>query len=676
MLGAFKKGNIRRRLMSINLFSTGVTLISIYIILLVFGYFHFRSDLINDLEVQSNILIKNTIAALIFDDQRRAEETLASLRGMPDIAQAVIYTRNAVVFAQYARNRGERGFHMHGPRGDSFVIEKDHVDLFRSIISGGEKLGTLYMRSDSRKLYASLISYLIFITAVTSALFVIALLLLSRLQESITSPIFGLLNIMQTVSSNKNYFIRSALSSEDEFGMLAKGFNEMLDQVQKRDSELEVHRSKLEELVRIRTTELEKELSERKRAETELKKYRDHLEDLMTQRTTELSIVHEQLRQSQKMEAVGLLARGIAHDFSNVLSAIKGCGFILKKQHKEDSRLRGYAEQILSSCDRANNLTQGLLSFSRSQTIMPRHEDVNEIIKKTGEFLSGLLGNHIEFHMELVDGGLPIMADKGQIEQVLMNLTINAKDAMPDGGELTIKTDKVYIDKEFVSKHGYGKPGEYAHITISDTGMGMDEDTKRRIFEPFFTTKEIGKGTGLGLAIVYGIIKQHNGYIDVYSENRKSTAFEIYLPFAGSKDGESQATVLPLAKGGTETILLADDDDAMRKIIREALKEAGYKVVEAVDGEEALRVFNENIARIGLAVLDVIMPKKNGMEVYEEIKRIDPDGKVLFMSGHIPGIIDSDESREGKLNFISKSASTDELLRKIRGLLDAGSSLP
>lgn len=342
-----------------------------------------------------------------------------------------------------------------------------------------------------------------------------------------------------------------------------------------------------------------------------------------------------QLLHAQKMEAVGQLAGGVAHDFNNILTAIIGYASLLQTKMKEDDPLRVNVEQILVSSDRAATLTHSLLAFSRKQIINPKPVDLNEIIKNVENLLLRLIGEDIKLKTilnpptpPLAKGGergigdLTVMADKGQIEQVLMNLSTNARDAMPDGGLLTIETGIMKLDEEFIKTHGYGKPGDYALITVTDSGIGVDKSARERIFEPFFTTKETGRGTGLGLSIVYGIIKQHEGFINVYSELEKGTTFKICLPLIISEVEKTKPAESAVLRRGTETVLLAEDDETVKKLIRTMLEGFGYKVIEAADGEDAVNKFIENRDNIRLLILDVVMPKKNGKEVYEEIRKV------------------------------------------------------
>lgn len=381
--------------------------------------------------------------------------------------------------------------------------------------------------------------------------------------------------------------------------------------------------------------------------------------------------LEEQLRQSQKLEAVGQLAGGVAHDFNNILSTIFGYCCLIDMELEPEHPSRHNLDQVLAAADRATYLTNGLLSFSRKQVLEPKPVEINGIIRNTENFLGRLIGEDIEFRTVLADRPLIVIADCGQLDQVLMNLAINARDAMPDGGLLTIESGSKELDEEHVMKYGYGKPGNYAVIAVSDTGAGMDEKTRQRVFEPFFTTKEPGRGTGLGLSIVYGIVKQHNGYINVYSEPGKGTTFRIYIPLAPSTDletGEEGSSVIPLT--GAETVLVADDDSKVRRITCEVLERFGYRVVEAVDGEDAVAKFSEKEGDIALLVLDLMMPGKNGKEAYDEIRKTKGDVKVLFTSGYTAYVVHRQRILEEGLDFISKPLEPTAFLRKIREVLD------
>jgi CheY-like chemotaxis protein len=332
--------------------------------------------------------------------------------------------------------------------------------------------------------------------------------------------------------------------------------------------------------------------------------------------------------------------------------------------------VRSFAAQILSTAERAAHLTQSLLAFSRKQVITLRPVALHEIVQSVEKLLLHLAGEDVDLTTRLSPDDLTVQADGGQIEQVLMNLAVNARDAMPHGGRLVIEIRRVELDAAFRRAHGYGEPGSYGLIAVSDTGTGMDSQTARRIFEPFYTTKEVGKGTGLGLSIVYGIVKQHNGFINVYSEAGRGTTFKIYLPLAKVSVEAALPAESALPRGGTETILVAEDDEAVRSLMRAVLIEAGYRLIEAVDGEDAVAKFREHRGGIDLVILDVVMPKKNGREVFEAIRLLQPDITALFTSGYTSNIIHSRGVLDADAPLLMKPVSPNQLLKTVRDLLD------
>jgi PAS domain S-box-containing protein len=377
-----------------------------------------------------------------------------------------------------------------------------------------------------------------------------------------------------------------------------------------------------------------------------------------------------QLLHVQKMEAIGTLTGGIAHEFNNILTVIMGYGDFLHQGMDRDNPLRPYVDVIQASAIRATHLTQSLLAYSRKQVMNSRPVDLSETARNVGRLLSRLIGENVELRSIPAGEELIVMADPGQIEQVLMNLATNARDAMPEGGLLTIEIESAFLDNTFVKTHGYGKPGLYAVISVRDTGIGMDDAVRKRIFEPFFTTKESGKGTGLGLAMAYGIIKQHEGYIEVQSEPLKGTTFKIYLPLIRSEAEEPRPADITSFEKGTETVLVAEDDAVVRQLTRDVLERSGYKVIEAVDGEDAIGRFLEHKDAIRLLVFDVMMPKKNGKDAYKEIRKIHPDMKAIFMSGYPTDLVHEDGLHNGRQNFIAKPVSPVKFSKMVRDMLD------
>lgn len=384
---------------------------------------------------------------------------------------------------------------------------------------------------------------------------------------------------------------------------------------------------------------------------------------------TEKKKLEDQLKHSQKMEAVGILAGGIAHDFNNILSAIMNYSNLLIMKRKEDEMTKKFAEQILEASRRGAGLTRGILAFSRKQPMNMQVVDLNEVIRMVEKMLKRMIGEDIELTIRVKDKPLIVNVDEVQIGQVLMNLSTNARDAMTKGGRIIISTDIFELDEGYIRSHGYGVAGEYAMISFRDTGVGMDEETRMRIFEPFFTTKEFGRGTGLGLSISFGIVKQHNGFINVYSEPDKGTEFKIYLPITSEKPRVIESVEVALSLNGTETVLLAEDETEVRETTKAILEEHGYKVIEAVDGEDAVQKFIENKDGIKLIISDMIMPKKNGREAYDEIKKIRPDIKAVFMSGYTADLLTEKDIHKG-LDLVLKPIASNELLKRIRGVID------
>ncbi len=385
---------------------------------------------------------------------------------------------------------------------------------------------------------------------------------------------------------------------------------------------------------------------------------------------TERKRLEEQLRHAVKMEAVGQLAGGIAHDFNNMLSVIIGyCNFLLDDMPTDDP-LREHVDLIMASAERAAHLTQNLLTFSRKQIVSMQAMDLVTVVRKVEPLVTRLVGETVRVALELPAEPITVMGDSTQVEQILMNLAANARDAMPSGGTLSVGAGTVDIDDGFRLVRGFGRSGRYALLTMADTGTGMEDSIRERIFEPFFTTKLTGKGTGLGLSIVFGIVKQHHGYIEVASQPGKGTRFSIYLPLLPESAvlaDEAQRKERP--RGGTETILVAEDNGDVRTMLVKVLRGAGYGVIEAVDGEDAVTRFAQEPG-VQLLLFDVIMPNRNGKEAYDTIRARRPDVKVLFMSGYTADILSKSGVSEKEFDFLQKPVHTPVLLAKVREVLD------
>ena len=398
-----------------------------------------------------------------------------------------------------------------------------------------------------------------------------------------------------------------------------------------------------------------RDISERKRAEADR------------------ALLEEQLQQSQKMEAVGQLAGGIAHDFNNILTAIIGYGHLVLMKMQDSDTSRYHLEQILASSERAAGLTQGLLAFSRKQESNPQPVDLNGIVRNVRKFLERIIGEDIEMKLDLEQEGLTVLADTGQMEQVLMNLVTNARDAMPGGGVLLLKTGFLAEGQRLSSS---SPSVRYGFISVSDTGSGLDDTIREKIYEPFFTTKEVGKGTGLGLSIAYGIIHQHNGYLSVESREPVGTTFKVHLPLIEQERASAEIVKPFFLPYGKETILIAEDDEEVRNLGRSLLEACGHTVILAENGEDAVEKFSAQAKSISLVILDVVMPKMNGRQVFEAMQELQPDIRVLFMSGYTAEIVNAKGALDRELDFMEKPIIPKIFLEKVREILDSQGRMP
>ncbi len=379
-----------------------------------------------------------------------------------------------------------------------------------------------------------------------------------------------------------------------------------------------------------------------------------------------------QLLASQKMEAVGILAGGVAHDFNNILTTVLGYSQIMSRKMEEHDPLRDMAEEIYDAAERAAGLTRQLLAFSRKQIMEMKVSSLNAIVENLSKMLGRLIGEDIDMLFSFAESIGSINVDVGQVEQVLMNLVVNARDAMPGGGKLSIETAEVLLDEKYTASHTDVKPGRYAMLSVVDTGAGMTREVQEKIFEPFFTTKAKDKGTGLGLATVYGIVKQHEGHIYVYSESDRGTTFKIYFPVVvGALDQQAEVKDIRTMPQGTELIMVVDDDEAIRRLIRDTLEPLGYSIIEAGSGENALSLFERTKEKIDLVLSDLIMPGINGQELVERLEQDHPEVKTILMSGYTDNIIVTHGVLKPDVIFIGKPLLPISLANKIREVLNS-----
>jgi len=485
------------------------------------------------------------------------------------------------------------------------------------------------------------------------------------LSLNITSPLYQL-TAGATAISRGDYSRTMNIHQKDELGQLAKAFNAMLAKI--RDSQRE-----LEDKVQERTAQLE---TANRQLETLSQSHalkRSVAEQERTDALEALRQTEKQLIQSQKLEAVGRLAGGISHDFNNLLTVILGYSDITKRNLPDSDPLRRNVEEIIKASERAASLTRQLLAFSRKQVMQPRVFDLNTVVSDLEKMLRRMIGEDIELRVNAESDLGNIKADPVQIEQVIMNLVVNARDAMPKGGKLSIETANVDLDESYSRDHVSVVPGAYVMLAISDTGCGMDEETRQHIFEPFFTTKEPGKGTGLGLSMVYGIVKQSDGNIWVYSEEGCGTTFKIYFPRVTAEAEEYKRAAHGFeVPGGTETILLVEDAELVRTLARQVLETAGYRVLEAANADAAINICNSiNGDQIDLLLTDVVMPGMSGNDMSRILLMKQPGMPVLFMSGYTDDAIVQHGVLEAGINFLQKPFTPAALALKVREVLDA-----
>jgi len=770
--------SIRKKIIFIIMLTSGITLLSASLLYLFYDALKTRQEIRTELASLAEIIGNNTVAALMFNDEKAAQKTLMTLQDQPHIFAAYIITTDNRILAQYIAKTADRERLKIRPKADSYIAPETiarlqeesrlywdpdlDLEVVKKITLDNQDMGLVVIQAYALEKILAKMKWFIFLTLIAMAVaFGVAYIISSRLQGHIADPILHLSEIMKEVSNKQTYSIRAVRESDDEVGMLYDGFNQMLSDIQQRDRKLEEYYRHLEEYHR----QLEAEIVQRTRASDEWRATFDATREIIIMLDGDFAVVkanrasadffgkpygeimrrpidellqeagfsqemmplslmqktkqHEekeiywpergkwlilsvdpvrdsgnelneavfiirdttnvkkaedeqrklqaQLLQIQKMDSIGRLAGGIAHDFNNILSSILGYGELAMMKLADGDPTKEKLKIIQSSGEKAAALTRQLLLFSRKQAAEMKVVDLASVIDGTTKMLVRLIGENINLNVKVHSPLNHISCDAGQIEQVIMNLVVNARDAMPSGGTLEIIVENAFLhEDQFLNT----KAGNYVLMAVSDSGEGMSREVQEKIFEPFFTTKPVGKGTGLGLSTTYGIVQQHGGHIHVYSEIGKGTTFRIYFPVIEGEIAHNSENKSEIDTHGTETILIAEDDDQLRKLLRTILEECGYMIIEAVDGEEAVRIFHENRNTVQLILLDVIMPKKNGKEAYNEIKKIQPEIKTLFMSGYTADIVSPYGILEEGIDLIQKPISRTELLTKMRVILN------
>jgi signal transduction histidine kinase/CheY-like chemotaxis protein len=604
----------------------------------------FHSELMSELSTLAEVIAGNCAAPLAFDDTAKAEVVLRALAASPNVDRADLYDRNRTSVARYVRpgrDVPDPGI----PTEDRF--EGGHLIVARPILLDGEAIGTLRIIA-TENISARLGRYGATLVFVLFAAIGIAVAISSKLQHLISRPILELAGAARRVGVDRDYSIRVPKPGEDELGVLTTAFNDMLAEVETRDARLRETQGELEQ----RVQQLQEEVTERQRAQEALQKS------------------EAQLRQAQKMEAIGRLAGGVAHDFNNLLTAVLGYGEMLLDELPDDDPHKADVREIVKAGANGAALTRQLLAFSRKQHLQPEVLCLNDIVADGNKMLQRVIGEDVTVIARMDPALGFVEADPGQINQVIMNLAVNARDAMPEGGTLTIETSNVVVDSAFVRTHPGVEPGSFVRLTVQDTGCGMTPEVQARLFEPFFTTKERGKGTGLGLATVYGIVNQSAGYLSVESEVRRGSSFHVFLPRVadGQRPEPERIATIALPANAGHTVLVVEDEEPVRALVARALSNAGFTILQAGDAPEALRVAADHHEHIDLLLTDVILPGQSGPELATTLSGLRPTMRVLYMSGYTDDAIVRHNVSAG-MPLLSKPFKPDDMICAVRRLI-------
>jgi signal transduction histidine kinase/DNA-binding response OmpR family regulator len=649
--------SISRKFMLAMLATTILALLMACIGLLIYDVRTYQTISVHDLTTQADILAKISLPALEFNDPKAAQENLQQLKVRPNILAAAIYTPHGALFAHYVNSDLSSFNFPHTLKLNAHTIDGNEIDLFRAITRNNEIVGIMYLHARF-PITERILSYLSILAAVMLTSLIVALLVATWLQAAVTRPILAVTDAVNHVIRRRDFSARVIKSTEDEVGVLADAFNTMLVEVGERTTALEDS-----------NRALQREMQERLSAEEALRQLNDTLEQRIAARTAELERVHEQLRQSQKMEAIGQLTGGIAHDFNNVLQIIVSNLQLLQMRLTDNTPAQQRLQAAAYATERGAKLSSQLLAFARRQPLQPVPTNLGKILRGMGELLRRALGEAIEIET-VVSGGLwNTHVDPNQLENVILNLAINARDAMKQGGKLTLELGNATLDDHYVAKELDVPAGQYVMLAISDTGTGMPAEVMARAFEPFFTTKREGEGTGLGLAMTYGFVKQSHGHIKIYSEVGSGTTVKIYLPRSFETEIELISASVQPVMGGSETILVVEDDADVQAAAVDMLTNLGYQVLKAHDGESALAVLNSS-SHIDMLFTDVVMPGPvRSPEVAKQAKQRFPHIAVLFTSGYTQNAIVHGGRLDPGVELVSKPYRREDLARKIRSLL-------
>jgi signal transduction histidine kinase/CheY-like chemotaxis protein len=648
--------SIGRKFTLAMLATTCAALLVASIAMLALNVRSYQSGWANDLQSQADILAQANFPALEFGDARAAEQSLAQLQVRERIVAAAILKPDRTVFASYVRE-GVAAVLPKSAQDLDTSIRFGKVSVIRRISRGQELLGYVYLAAEFP--FAEQIwRHLGVLSAVMAASLLFAVLVSGWLQAAVTRPILALTEAANGVIGKRDFSLRVEKATQDEVGILVDAFNAMLTEVGERSTALEQSNEALQHEMQVRLE-----------AEEALRQFNATLEERILERTADLERAHAQLRQSQKLEAIGQLTGGVAHDFNNVLQVIAGNLQLLQMSFAGNPEAQRRLETAAFAADRGAKLSSQLLAFARRQPLQPISTNVGRILRGMDDLLRRALGESV--HIEtIVAGGLwSTLVDPHQLENVILNLAINARDAMKADGRLTLELGNAMLDDSYAAGEPDITAGQYVLLAISDTGCGMAPDVLARAFEPFFTTKREGEGTGLGLSMAYGFVKQSNGHIRIYSEVGNGTTIKIYLPRSMQPEVEVSSNRSTPVTGGTETILVVEDDAVVQATVVDTLQGLGYHVLRASDGQAALTILQSGIP-VDMIFTDVVMPGPvRSVDMARQAKQLIPGIAVLFTSGYTQNAIVHGGRLDPGVELISKPYRREALARKIRQVI-------
>jgi len=658
MFGAIKH-SISRKLVLGVLLTTLTALLVACASMLILDIRAYQAGWAGDLQAQADIIAQVTQPALEFNDTKVAQENLLQLRARPLIVRAAVYRPDGSLFAYYAKTPDEvQRLPTQVPRA-GHMIDGGQIAVATRMLRNGEVAGTVYLDAEY-PLMAQVKRYLAILGAVLFGSLLIAVLMSAWLKAAIIKPVLALTEAVDQVIRRRDFSMRVPKTTEDEVGVLVDAFNGMLGEVGERAKALEASHAQMQH-----------EMDERVAAEEAVRQLNNSLEARIRERTTELEKTHAQLRQSQKLEAIGQLTGGVAHDFNNVLQVISGNLQLLQMSLAGNPEAQRRLETAAFAADRGAKLSSQLLAFARRHPLQPASTNIGRILRGMDDLLRRALGESVQIETVVAGGLWTTLVDPHQLENVILNLAINARDAMKGEGRLTLELNNAMLDDHYVLHEPEVIAGQYVMLAISDTGCGMPPEVIARAFEPFFTTKREGEGTGLGLSMAYGFVKQSNGHIRIYSEVGSGTTIKIYLPRSMQPEVELPNLRNAPVVGGSETILVVEDDLAVQATVVDMLQALGYRVLKANDGQGALTILQSGIP-IDMLFTDVVMPGPvRSIEVARQAKEMFPDIEVLFTSGYTQNAIVHGGRLDPGVELISKPYRRDELARKIRQLFAA-----